>query len=141
MRVYIDTSAAVKLMKEEPCSQDMEGFANDPHVELVSSTLTETELRRAATRNGEPQERAAEVLSRISLAEITRADYRLAGILPGENLRSLDALHLQMASSLEADFVVTYDLRMINAALRVFGIPVIHPGFEPDMAALAGSTV
>lgn len=48
-------------------------------------------------------------------------------LLPGDSLRSLDALHLAAAVRLGADVVLTYDARMIGAATEL-GFAVVSPG-------------
>lgn len=51
-----------------------------------------------------------------------------AALLPGENLRSLDAIHLAAAQRLGSDLtmLVSYDDRMLAAA-RGLRIPVASP--------------
>ncbi len=51
-----------------------------------------------------------------------------AAVLPGENLRSLDAIHLAAAQRLGSDLtmLVSYDDRMLAAA-RGLRIPVASP--------------
>jgi predicted nucleic acid-binding protein len=53
-----------------------------------------------------------------------------AGILPGTDLRSLDALHISAAVRLGVDLLITYDSRMAgNAAelgLEVLAVPAIR---------------
>ena len=51
-----------------------------------------------------------------------------AAVLPGENLRSLDAIHLAAAQRLGSDLtmLVSYDDRMLAAA-RGLKIPVASP--------------
>jgi predicted nucleic acid-binding protein len=96
--------------------------------ELVASVLLETELRRTAARNeAMSQSEVTEVLARFRLLDPDRALFTEAGLLPGSNLRSLDALHLAAALRAEADAVVTYDSRQAEAA-RNAGLPVRTPG-------------
>lgn len=45
---YLDTSAAAKLLIEEPESAARAEWADDASVELVATLLLETELRRLA---------------------------------------------------------------------------------------------
>ena len=127
MRVYVDTSAAAKLMLLEAESVALQSFANRNDVELVSSTLLETELRRIAIRNQIPQAMVTRILDGISMFDLAGSDFKSAGLLPGETLRSLDALHLQGAVVAEVDCVLTYDTRMSELAEASVGIPVIQP--------------
>lgn len=132
MRVYLDTSAAGKLIRLEPESKAMTDFANDPRFTLVGSWLLVTELRRMAVRSGIPQSEVTAVLNGIEIYPLTAQDFEFAGTLPDSGVRSLDALHLQSASALRVDFVVTYDRRMKDVSSRVYGLPVLEPGRDPD---------
>jgi predicted nucleic acid-binding protein len=49
-----------------------------------------------------------------------------AALLPGPQLRSLDALHLATAIRLDADAVVAYDRRLLEAA-RSLGVNAVSP--------------
>jgi len=124
--VYVDTSAAVKLLNEEPERPAVRSFLDGPVIP-VSSDLLETELRRAANRNGIDQQDVVTVLDGINLTPIDRSLFRGAGLLPHPTLRSLDALHLAAALEVDAHAIVTYDERMAEAALGL-GLAVITPG-------------
>lgn len=126
MIVYMDTSAAMKLMADEPESDALEAYCDTPGVTVVSSDLLETELRRAGTRAGVPADDVSEVLDRIDLYELPRGAFAQAGRLPGATLRSLDALHLVGALRVAADAVLTYDTRMSDAATTL-GLAVVAP--------------
>lgn len=130
MTVYLDTSAAAKLLIEEPESSTVAGWL-DRQVEageaIVSSLLLETELRRLAARERLSQVAVGEVLDGVDLVEPDRALFHEAGILPDRTLRSLDALHLATVLRLDAATLVTYDLRMTQAAAAL-GIRVVAPG-------------
>ncbi|MCL2595552.1 MAG: PIN domain-containing protein [Promicromonosporaceae bacterium] len=110
----------------------MTDFANDPRFTLVGSWLLVTELRRMAVRSGIPQSEVTAVLNGIEIYPLTAQDFEFAGTLPDSGVRSLDALHLQSASALRVDFVVTYDRRMKDVSSRVYGLPVLEPGRDPD---------
>lgn len=130
MTIYLDTSAAAKLLVEEPESSAVAGWL-DQQVEagevIVSSLLLETELRRFAAREQLSQVAVGEVLDRVDLIEPDRALFHEAGILPAPTLRSLDALHLATVLRLDAASLLTYDLRMTQAAVAL-GIRVVAPG-------------
>ena len=51
----------------------------------------------------------SEFLDGVSLCEMPGLCSREAGILPGQTLRSLDALHLAAAVPIGVDLVLTYD--------------------------------
>ena len=127
-RWYLDTSAALKFFVDEPEADALEHaiLANSP--ELFSSLLLETELRRAAARMDTiPQSDISEFLESIELVALTQAAFRLAGQLPGETLRSLDALHLTAALLGGATAIVTYDRRLQEAAAEA-GLKALAPG-------------
>lgn len=116
MIVYVDTSAAAKLLVEEPESDRVAARLNELPDPPTSSLLLETELRRMAQRNGVPQEEVTSLLERFVLLEVDRAAFRDAGVLPGTGLRSLDALHVAVALRCGADVMISYDDRRIAAA-------------------------
>ena len=123
---YLDSSAAVKLLVEEPESAALARWLNE-HPELVGTLLVETEVRRAARRVGVSQAAVTEMLHSITLHDVTSGTFRAAGALPGNHLRSLDALHLAAALRLGCRAVVTYDERMAGSA-RDTGFEVVSPG-------------
>ncbi|MCL2788966.1 MAG: type II toxin-antitoxin system VapC family toxin [Micrococcales bacterium] len=130
MRAYLDTSAAAKLLQREEESVAMQRFADRGDVELVGMLLVETELRRFATRNAISQTAVSEVLDGIGLFAFEDSDFTSAGLLPGQALRSLYALHVQGALSLGSDCLVSYDARMVEACGSV-GLRVEQPGALP----------
>jgi len=105
----------------------MVDFADRADIDLVGSVLLETELRRTAIRRGLNQSDVSALLDGISLYSFEDTDFLFAGLMPGENLRSLDALHVQCALGIGADCVITYDTRMMDACGQV-GLPTIQPG-------------
>jgi hypothetical protein len=127
--LYVETSAAAKLIIEEPESSRLAAHldrAVDQDDGLLSSMLLETELRRLAVRTGVAQSVVTRLLERFDLLEIDRSLYREAGLLPGPHLRSLDAIHVAAALRANADAMVTYDLRQADAADSV-GLSVQTP--------------
>ncbi|MCL2787660.1 MAG: type II toxin-antitoxin system VapC family toxin [Micrococcales bacterium] len=123
---YIDTSAALKFVVNEPESDALARELRRERPDLVASLLLETEVRRAATHLDLPQAVATDILSTISLVELEPGTYRQAGLLPGMTLRSLDAIHLASALNLGVDAILTYDARLTQAAYLA-GIPTIAP--------------
>ncbi|GAA4683158.1 type II toxin-antitoxin system VapC family toxin [Nocardioides nanhaiensis] len=125
---YLDTSAALKLLVEEAESAALAALLDESQPQLVACWLLETELRRATHRlPALSQEAVSEFLTGIDLYEVPGAIFREAGLLPGDALRSLDALHLAVAVRLDVDHVVTYDRRMAEAA-RALGVRIAAPG-------------
>ncbi|SDC02059.1 hypothetical protein GA0111570_11456 [Raineyella antarctica] len=137
---YVDTSAALKLVLAERESEALIEAITTDHPTLVACYLLETEMRRAAHRSPELRQRqVTELLDRIDLYEVTPTVFLQAGLLPGEHLRSLDAVHLASAIGIAADCLVTYDLRMAEAA-RAAGLVVIAPGREGEQTAVDRSS-
>lgn len=115
-RFYLDTSAAAKLLVDEVESAALAAWADGADVRLLATHLLETELRRFANRHDLPQADVSAVLARIDLYDLPPSLYREAGLRPGKSLRSLDALHLAAAIRLDAEALVTYDIRLAEAA-------------------------
>ena len=129
MILYVETSAAAKLLVDEPASSRLAArldSAVDKDDPLLSSMLLETELRRLAVRVDLAQAAVTHLLERFDLMETDRSLYREAGLLPGRHLCSLDALHLAAALRVGADVMVTYDRRQAEAA-DAAGLPVLGP--------------
>jgi predicted nucleic acid-binding protein len=123
---YLDTSAAVKLLVEEPESVALAQYLDQPNVETVACLLLETELRRFAVQHAIPQQEVTAILDTISLFDMPHSLYYEAGILPGRQLRSLDALHLVAAVRLATDVIVSYDNRLQEAAAEL-GLGILAP--------------
>lgn len=128
MTVYLDTSAAAKLMVEESESARLAAFLDDLDAgeDILSSALLETELRRFATRLDLDQSAVTDLLGRVGLVEPDRSLFHEAGLLPGRHLRSLDALHLATAIRVDATALVAYDHRLLAAA-RSLGLSALSP--------------
>lgn len=135
---YLDSSALVKLVRDEPESADLRTFlAVD---DLVSSELALTEVPRAIRRAAavEPTlpsaqliERAEELLDTVALLPLDRALLTTAGALVEPVLRALDAIHLATALDLGSiDAFVSYDERQAAAA-RLGGLRTAAPGIRP----------
>lgn len=126
-RWYLDTSAALKLLVEEEESDALARAIDGAAPDLVGCWLLDTELRRAAQREtGFTQEDVSDFLDGVDLYEVPASLFREAGLLPGVNLRSLDALHLAAAVRIGVDDLVTYDIRMSESA-RALGLSVVSP--------------
>ena len=131
MPYYLDSSAIVKLVVDEDCSQALESWLTSG-VTAVTSLLARTEVLRAVRRCApaiETQTRA--VLAALNTARLRPEEYEVATILPPVEMRSLDALHLAAALTLrpELDGLVTYDARLAAAA-DTLGVTVIAPGLN-----------
>jgi len=128
--VYLDSSALVKLVVEEPESEDLRIFVGDRAV--VSSMIARTEVVRAVSRSEPARVGAAEkVLADASLVIVDWPVASAAGWVEPAGVRSLDAIHLATARRLEVglEAMVTYDRRMTEAA-QLAGLHVVSPGGE-----------
>lgn len=135
-RAYLDASAILKLILEEPESADLARFAS-PRT-LVSTELAQTESARAVLRRREGSRapeadalraRAALVLAGVRLVSVDRPTLALAGALTDPHLGTLDAVHVATALRLRASLraFVTYDRRQALAAAG-FGLNLVQPG-------------
>jgi predicted nucleic acid-binding protein len=127
-RVYLDASAAVKLVVSEPESSSVRTFLAG-EVSRVSSRVLAVELIRAVIR-GSPAslDQARSLLGVIEFIELDEEIAERAAGLKAPALRSLDAIHLATALALgeELDAFVTYDARQ-GAAARTLGLTVEGP--------------
>lgn len=125
---YLDSSAVVKTVVEEPESGPLSRFLRDFETH-VSSAIARTEVIRAVRRS-QPfaLPRAYMALQHLVLIELSEGLLDGAGRLDPPTLRSLDALHVVTALMLlpELDVVVTYDERMLSAA-SAQSLPVEMP--------------
>lgn len=128
MIVYVDTSAAAKRILLEAESDALARFLDElaEQDRLVSSRILETELRRIATRREIAQAQATAVLDLVDLVDPSPGIFHEAGILPGRDLRSLDALHLATALRVGADVMVAYDRHLLAAAASL-GLDTVNP--------------
>ena len=132
---YADSSALVKLVRDEPESQTLRTFLSD--ADLVSCELVLTEIPRAIRRAATHDPRldldrliaqAGEVVDALGLLPLDRALLLAAGALPEPALRALDAIHVAAAIDLApVDAFVTYDERQAAAA-RLAGLRTMSPG-------------
>ena len=76
--IYVDTSALGALLIEQPESAALVEWLDQTSAVLVSSDLTETELRRIAVREGLEQADVTLVLDGVALA--VRAGERYPGL-------------------------------------------------------------
>jgi predicted nucleic acid-binding protein len=125
---YLDTSAFLKLVWQEPESDALRS-ALGPVAELVSSTLLSVEALRAAARSGEAaQTRTRAALPAVTMMPLDDETLDLAARLEPAELRALDALHLATALRLGEDVerFFCYDRRLADGA-RNAGLPVLAP--------------
>jgi uncharacterized protein len=119
--IYLDSSALVKLVVEEPESQALRRYLRRRRPR-VSSALVRSEVQRALLREGEEAlARGRSVLGGVDLVRVNDQVLNAAGVLLPMELRSLDAIHLATAHQLcdDLDRLVSYDSRMIDAATQL----------------------
>lgn len=128
MIACLDTSAAMKLLVEEPESAAPAAYLmSEERLAVVGSWLLHTELHCAANRHPDDIDTSAVgvVLDTITLDDLTRGDLLTAGALPGR-LCSSDAIHLAVALRVGADGIMTCDAELAAAATSS-GIQVLAP--------------
>ncbi|HTY26919.1 MAG TPA: type II toxin-antitoxin system VapC family toxin [Mycobacterium sp.] len=130
MRLYLDTSALVKLVvaevESEALASYLRGFADDV---LFTAALARTELLRAVADGGVTAiTDARSLLDSLDTVTLSRSLLDHAGTLPPVRLRALDAIHLAAAQRAGPSLrgVVTYDTRMADAAAAL-GMPAVGP--------------
>lgn len=126
-KAYFDASAIVKLGHLEPESQALIDYLCDGQFWAGTSVVADVEVRQALHRlvasGADPEEH----VRGFFLLELTR-DIRDGAVELGPHLRSLDAIHVASALTIEADIdFVTYDKRQAAAA-REAGLRVVQPG-------------
>ena len=130
MIIYVDTSAALKLLIDETGTDamvDQFDTWQKRGEDLISSYLLLTELHCAARRRGIAHPRVIDtLLAAIELIDLDR-EHLLSAARTPHGLRSADAIHLAVASSLEAEAFVAYDRELCSAAERE-GMRVLRPG-------------
>lgn len=128
--LYLDSSALVKLVLPEPESEALRALvAVEPA--RVTSVIAAVETRRAARRaSADPavHERARNVLAAVDLRPVDEAVVDVADRVAPASVRSLDAVHVATALTLEPELsaFVAYDERMLRAA-RQAGLRVEAP--------------
>lgn len=127
--VYLDSSALIKLVFEEPETSALETFLIDRPIRS-SSVFARVEVLRTARTVSDPDvtRQADDVLSRVELIW-PNADLLMDAVdVEPLSLRSLDAIHLATALSLQPELagMIVYDRRLAEAA-RAAGLTVWAP--------------
>lgn len=128
--MYLDTSAVVKLARDEPGSQQFAQFVRT--VRTTSSALVIAEVGRALARflpTADDVRRVASLVDRTFIYAIDERIIARAAAVQPVSLRTLDAIHLATIERLAPalDGVVTYDARLAEA-VRAMGVVVMAPG-------------
>ena len=126
IRAYFDSSAVLKLSKEEPESLALVEYLKDVSIQVSTSVLAEVEVVRNLRRHRLDDEHAITGFYLMAVDDDVR---RRAVEVGGTTLRSLDAIHIATALGVgDPDLhFVTYDDRQAEAA-RAAGLKVIQPG-------------
>lgn len=123
---YLDTSAAMKVIVDEPESVALVD-ALAAGRQLVASWLLHTELHCAAGRHPDDVgiDAVNAVLAAVDLVDLTRGDMIAAGT--HAPLRSNDAIHLAVAIRVGVDEMVAYGAELSDASSAA-GLTVLAPG-------------
>ncbi len=116
-------------MIEEPESAHLEDHLADDVV-LASSRLARVEVSRAANIANPAEEvhhEAQRLLAACLLVDVSDQVLRSAASLASRSVRTLDAIHLATAVYVDADELVAYDRRLLQAA-ETRGLRVAAPG-------------
>lgn len=123
--IYLDTSAAVKALIEEPETASVRALLEGEH-DVISSRLLAVELNAVVDRRGLRAVDARALIDRVAIVRLSD-DIAQRAIDLRSGLRTLDALHLATMLYL-GPLVVTclsFDDELTAGALR-HGIPA-HP--------------
>ncbi len=125
--VYLDSSAIVKLIVDEPDSQVLRAAA-EGWERRATSALSRVEVARAIRRLGVEAARGRQALLTVSMLAITDDILDAASDLDPIILRSLDAIHLASAVAFSEHLTafVSYDDRLLGAA-EAEGLPTLVP--------------
>jgi uncharacterized protein len=129
--IYLDSSALLKLIFEEPESNDLAQWLTERQESpKLSSELARVEVLRA-TRRLDPSRLpdATMMLTQLDLLRLSGGVLDQASAVGEPLLRSLDALHLASALSVGPDLsaFVAYDHRLAEAAAQA-GLRPVQPG-------------
>ncbi len=129
--IYLDSSALLKLLHEEPESAALaDWLTGQTGSPLLSSELANVEVIRACRRiNPEALPEARALLAGLDLIPLAGTVIAKAADVGETTLRSLDAIHLASALSVRDDLAtfVAYDHRLGEAASAA-GLHLLAPG-------------
>jgi len=127
----VDSSALLKLVIQEPESADLKNHLA-PDVVPATSRLALVEVPRAAriaNPSEELQQEAQRLLAACLLVDVSDHVLRSAAPLASREVRTLDAVHLATALYIDADELVAYDRRLLEAA-QIQGLQIAAPGLS-----------
>lgn len=118
----------MKLVKAEAESNALHDTLRGSEIRYSSELAAIEVTRRARIRGAAAELQARRVLGATSLRAIDRDVVERAASVEPKEIRSLDAIHLATALSIDPlpDAFISYDLRL-NAAARAAGLHVETP--------------
>jgi uncharacterized protein len=129
--IYLDSSALLKLLHDEAESTALaDWLAARIGTPIVSSELAKIEVVRASRRiNPATLTEATTLIAGLDLIPLSGAVIDQAAHVGETTLRSLDAIHLASALSIQAELsaFVAYDHRLGEAASTA-GLELLAPG-------------
>lgn len=129
--IYLDSSALLKLLHEETESTALaDWLAAHAETPVASSELAKVEVVRACRRiNPATLSEATALLAGLDLIPLSGTVVDEAANVGGTTLRSLDAIHLASALSIQAELsaFIAYDHRLAEAASTA-GLELHTPG-------------
>lgn len=129
--LYVDSSALVKLVIEEPESAALEDYLPRDAL-LATSRVALVEVSRAtalANPSDEVRRETARLLQACLLVAVTDRVLRNAAAITSREVRTLDAIHLSTALYVEAEELIAYDRRLLAAA-EAQGVAVATPALD-----------
>ena len=130
MRLYIDSSALVKLIVTESESQELRSFLSQKS-DLISSNIARLEVERFRSIYLDSHS-INSLEDRLSYISMTNSLVSLSIALGLPRItRALDAIHLASAFWMRDEIVgiITYDQKMCSAAAKL-GLPTFSPGLS-----------
>jgi len=128
--IYLDSSALVKLLFEEPESEALSSWLSArADLPKLASQVSVIEVVRVCRRvDAEVEPAARRLLAGLDLVPISQAVVEWATQVGSTSLRSLNAIQLATALTVREDLdsVVAYDWRLLEAA-ESERLPVASP--------------
>lgn len=119
----------MKLVIEETESTELENHLAEEPV-LATSRIALVEVPRAtriANPSDEVEQETRRLLEACLLVDVSDRVLRDAAALASRKIRTLDAVHLATALYIDADELVAYDRRLLDAA-EAEGLSIASPG-------------
>lgn len=126
-RYYLDTSVAVHaLLVGGQAARWFDSVTADPHHELVSSRILQTEITRVLRREGKPVADREGILEFVGVVQLS--DVVLSGAEAiTEHVKTLDAIHLATAIRLGSRTVlVSHDAALLRLGSHL-GLQTFDP--------------